>query len=217
MGENAYDVAGWSIASAGDVDGDGLSDMLISAIRSHHGIETDVGKVYLILGSSLGSFSTIDLSYADYVFIGEDVDDWAGSSVSSAGDVDGDGLDDILIGADGSDDGGAWSGKAYLLLASSIDWSASEMLLEDADYEFMGDEFDRAGTSVSSAGDVDGDGLDDILIGADGDYDGGFHAGKTYLVLGASLGLASMNLPDVDYEFIGADDLFLLLISRRSQ
>ncbi len=205
VGENEHDVAGWSIASAGDVDGDGLSDMLISAIRSHHGIKTDVGKIYLVLGASLGSFSTIDLSYADYVFIGEAVDDWAGSSVSSAGDVDGDGLDDILIGADGADDGGDWSGKAYLILASSIDWSSSEMSLEAADHEFMGDEFDRAGTSVSSAGDVDGDGLDDILIGADGDYDGGFHAGKTYLVLGASLGLTTMHLPNVDYEFIGAE------------
>ena len=203
VGVTAYDVSGWSISTAGDVDGDGLDDLLISAIRARDWVDTDVGKTYLILGSSLGNISTIDLSYADFVFIGEDVDDWSGSSIASAGDVDGDGLGDILIGADGNDHGGDWSGKAYLVLGSSIDWSAGEMSLGDADYAFIGDEFDRAGSSVASAGDVDGDSLADFLIGADGDYDGGFHAGKTYLVLGASLGPPSMNLPDVDYQFVG--------------
>ena len=69
-------------------------------------VEVSAGKTYLILGSSLGSSSTIDLSLADYSFVGEDDGDFSGYSVSSAGDVDGDGLDDILIGATGDDDGG---------------------------------------------------------------------------------------------------------------
>ena len=203
VGVTPYDVSGWSIASAGDVDGDGLDDIMISAKRARDWIENDVGKVYLILGASLGDVSTMSLADADYVFIGEDTDDWAGSSLSSAGDVDGDGLADLLIGADGNDHGGDWSGKVYLVLGGSLDWTNSELNLENADYEFIGDEFDHAGSSVASAGDVDGDGLADILIGADGDYDGGFHAGKTYLVLGASLGPTTMSLPSVDYAFVG--------------
>ena len=65
----------------------------------------------------MGNNSTIDLSLADYSFAGENTDDWAGGAVSSAGDVDGDGLDDIVVGAKGNDDGGYLSGKAYLIFS----------------------------------------------------------------------------------------------------
>ena len=72
----------------------------------------------MVLGTSLGGSTNIDLSSADYQFMGESSYDYAGRSVASAGDVDGDGLDDILIGADGDDDGGSSAGSAYLLLAN---------------------------------------------------------------------------------------------------
>jgi hypothetical protein len=76
----------------------------------------DAGKAYLILGASLGSTSEIDLSHADCSFVGEDSGNYAGWSVSSAGDVDGDGLDDLLVGAHHNEDGGVNAGKAYLIL-----------------------------------------------------------------------------------------------------
>jgi hypothetical protein len=69
------------------------------------------------LGSSPGASPTIDLSSADYSFVGESAYDRAGSSVSRAGDVDGDGLDDLLIGARSNDNGGNNAGKAYLILS----------------------------------------------------------------------------------------------------
>jgi hypothetical protein len=209
IGEGSYNFAGSSVSSAGDVDGDGLDDILIGAWGNGNG-GVDAGKVYLILGSSLGVSSIIDLSLADYSFIGENSYNFAGSSVSSAGDVDGDGLDDILIGASGNDEAGPYAGKIYLILGSSLGVS-SIIDLSVSDYSFIGESnYDYAGNSVSSAGDVNGDGLDDILIGAHNNNDGGWSAGKTYLILGSSLGVSSIiDLSLADYSFIGenADDL----------
>ena len=72
------------------------------------------------MGASLGSSSEMDLSAADYSFVGESSYDYAGISVSRAGDADGDGLDDLLVGADYNDDGGSNAGKAYLVLGASL-------------------------------------------------------------------------------------------------
>ena len=185
-----------------DVDGDGLSDA-VSAYGNDDG-GTDVGKTYVILGSSLGGTSTIDLSQADYALIGENAYDFSGSVVASAGDVDGDGLSDLLVGADYSDDGGTDAGKTYLILGASLG-SASTMDLSQADYAFVGENAsDWSGRAVASAGDVDGDGLSDLLVGANGNDDNGTSAGKAYLILGSSLGSnATIDLSQADYIFTG--------------
>ncbi len=207
VGENSDDYAGSSVSNAGDVDGDGLDDLLVGAFGNGGGGSV-AGKVYLILGGSLGSSSTIDLSLADYSFWGENKEDfdYAGYSVSSAGDVDGDGLDDLLVGADGNGDGGSDAGKAYLVLGSSLG-STSTLDLSQADHGFVGEGTDdHAGNSVSNAGDVDGDGLDDLLVGADWNDDGGPAAGKAYLILGSSLGSSSTtDLSLADHSFVGED------------
>ena len=202
VGEGSNDLAGYAVSSAGDVDGDGRDDILIGAYGSDDG-GTGAGKAYVILGSSLGASGTIDLSTADYSFIGSSDYDSAGQSVSSAGDVDGDGRDDILIGARLSGD---YEGAAYVILGSSLGTS-SMVTLSDADYTFTGENSgDQAGSSVSGAGDVDGDGRDDILIGASGNDDGGNDAGKSYLILGSSLSTSStLSLSAADYSFIGED------------
>jgi hypothetical protein len=204
VGENIDDDAGISVSCAGDVDGDGLDDILVGAKKNDDG-GSAAGKAYLVLGASLGSSPEIDLSLADYSFVGEASGDNSGVDVSSAGDVDGDGLDDILVGASTNDGGGSDSGRAYVVLGSSLGISP-EIDLSDADHSFVGENAgDYAGFAVSTAGDVDGDGLDDILVGAYGNDDGGSFAGKAYLVLGSSLlaGTQGIDLSLADHSFVG--------------
>jgi hypothetical protein len=108
------------VALAGDVDGDGLSDLIIGAIGFDRTEFAEIypGSAYLILGASLGASSEIDLLSLDsYTFMGENNLDEAGRSVSCAGDVNGDGLDDLLVGAPFNDDGGDRAGKAYLIFS----------------------------------------------------------------------------------------------------
>ena len=124
----------------------------------------------------------IDLSVADAKFIGEDANDQAGFSVASAGDVNGDGYDDLLVGALYDDDGGSQAGAAYLIFGPVT----GDFDLSAADAKFIGEAAsDYAGISVASAGDVNGDGYDDLLVGAYGDDDGGTNAGAAYILYGS--------------------------------
>ena len=215
LGENENDYAGSAGAGAGDVDGDGLDDIIVTAVYNDDG-GTSAGKAYLILGSSLGATSDIELSDADYSFVGEYGGDTAGGSVAGVGDVDGDGLDDILVGAYGNDDNGSYAGKAYLVLGASLG-STDTLSLSDADYSFIGvDESHWTGHALSGAGDVDGDGLDDLVIGAWGYMDDELadtledddiyrdRFGAAYLILASSLGSTpEIELLDAEYVFKG--------------
>ncbi|MCP4870258.1 MAG: hypothetical protein GY898_16250, partial [Proteobacteria bacterium] len=164
VGENAYDNSGSSVASAGDVDGDGLDDLLIGVAWNDDG-GSNAGKTYLFFGSTVAAGGPFNLSLADAFFVGPG-GDRSGVSVASAGDVDGDGLDDLLIGAYWNDDGGSDAGKTYLFFGSTVA-SGGSFDLSLADASFVGENADdHSGVSVASAGDVDGDGLVDLLIGA---------------------------------------------------
>jgi hypothetical protein len=131
------------------------------------------------------------LSAASASFIGEDSLDYAGWSVASGGDVNNDGFEDILIGADNDEEGGTGAGQTYLILGKASSWAMDTSVEEAATASFLGESSgDGAGRSVAFAGDVNDDGFDDILIGADENDDGGDRAGKAYLVLGRASGWA---------------------------
>ena len=125
----------------------------------------------------------INLSNANASFFGEAANDVSGNSVSYAGDVNGDGYDDLIIGAYGNDEGGTKAGQSYLIFGKPDGWSM-DINLSNANASFFGESADdESGRSVSYAGDVNGDGYDDMIIGAYAD-EGGIDIGQSYLIFG---------------------------------
>ena len=207
-GENHEDSAGWSLAGPGDVNGDGLADLLISAPFNDE-TATDAGQVYLILGSAGGYGADTDLGSADASYHGEASDDRLGNAIAAAGDVDGDGLDDLLLGAATNDEAASNAGQAYLVFGRETGWTMDQGLF-DADASFVGVGVnDEVGYSVAGVGDVDGDGFDDLLLGAKYADVLDTNAGAAYLVLGSDNGWAmDVSVLDADASFAGmiADD-----------
>ena len=201
VGEFLWDSSGYSVASAGDVNRDGLGDVLIGA----HGSGTfGEGQTYLILGKRTGWTTDVPLGSVDASFKGQTQYESSGISVAGVGDVNGDGFDDILIGADNNKDNGQSSGKAYLILGKGSGF-AMDTPLSGANASFYGENVNNyAGTSVAGAGDVNGDGYDDFLVASPGYSIGKMAQGKTYLFLGGPDKFhLDMNLSLADASFIG--------------
>lgn len=203
LGENARDRSGYRVAGAGDVNGDGYDDIVISAYRNDDG-GVDAGQVYLIFGKPSGWSMDTNLSNANASFWGEHPGDRLGQSVAGAGDVNGDGYDDLIFGSSENDEGGDNAGQIYLIFGRASGWSM-DTNLSNTNASFIGEDGgDGAGWSVAGGGDVNGDGYDDILIGAINDADGGFNAGQTYLILGRASGWSmDTNLSAANASFWG--------------
>jgi len=203
QGDVANDGAGWSVSSAGDVNGDGFSDIIVGAWSNDSGGEI-AGAAYVIFGKASGFGSVLDLTGLStangFKLQGEGAGDVAGWSVSSAGDVNGDGFADIIVGARGNDSGGSTAGAAYVVFGKSTGFGTlidlTGLAATDG-FKIQGERHDdQAGFSVSSAGDVNGDGFADIIVGAPfkdrSGPGGGVYAGTVYVIFGKASGFGSL-------------------------
>jgi len=203
-GMNDGDRCGHSVSSAGDVNGDGIDDLLIGAHYADPNGINRAGETYVVFGSaSAGSSGVFDLSSLNgsngFTIQGINDDDRSGSSVSSAGDVNGDGFDDLLIGAPYADPfGNSAAGECYVVFGAPTVGATGTVDLSTLNgsngFAMNGlHAVDLCGTSVSSAGDINNDGISDIVIGAYRVNAYGTDSGESYVIYGRpSLGSAGL-------------------------
>ena len=176
---------GHSVESAGDVNGDGYVDVIIGAF-SYDNPEEGEGSAFVYNGSPSGLLTTFDvwLDNPENQFGGH-----FGYSVSSAGDVDDDGFSDIVVGASGQDHGAINEGNAFIFYGSANGVEAASVVRLDNPDDQEGGSF---GLSVSSAGDINADGYDDVLVGAIGQNNGSPDEGNAFLYLGSLDGILEL-------------------------
>jgi hypothetical protein len=153
---------GYSVSSAGDVNGDGLADLIVGTYESSRSyvVFGQTGTTAVDLSSLISGSST-----AGFVIYGQSAGDTSGYSVSSAGDVNGDGLEDLIVGAHLSDPTtGTDAGRSYVVFGQTgttgVELSSLTSGSGTAGFVINGQAAgDASGQSVSSAGDVNGDGL----------------------------------------------------------
>ncbi|MDB9438435.1 DUF4114 domain-containing protein [Dolichospermum lemmermannii CS-548] len=186
------DQLGYSVSNAGDINGDGIGDVIIGSPLSDPNDKFNSGKTYVVFGSKENFQQVIDPSTLNattgFVINGAGVGDQSGHSVSNIGDINGDGIDDLAIGTPFANNN---SGAAYVVFGSKDpNYFSNPIELSNLEpsqgFTMKGNQSgDNVGWAVSSAGDFNGDGVKDLLIGATHPSDDGTaNKGEAYIIFG---------------------------------
>jgi hypothetical protein len=216
FGASTNDNSGSAVSGAGDINGDGYGDYLIGAPNSDPGGISGAGTTYILFGNHTNLnniYLSQDLTTNNQGFsvYGSSSFQYSGSSVSKAGDFNADGFGDVLIGAASANDAGDLTGNVYLIFGkrnnSNIDLSVTDLAASNYGFTVYGAvSSDRLGEAVSKAGDINGDGYDDIIIGAYsakyGSIDG-FKPGIAYIIFGKETGFSNIDLQTTDLSSTG--------------
>jgi sorbitol-specific phosphotransferase system component IIC len=169
---------GHSVSGAGDVNGDGYADVIVGAYFYDSG-QNDEGAAFVYLGADTGIDTT-----AAFMVESDQVSAYMGFSVSGAGDVNGDGYADVIVGAQRYDNGQNDEGAAFVYhgSASGIDTTTASMVESDQANAYLG-------FSVSGAGDVNGDGYGDVIVGVYGYDNGQNDEGAAFVYHGSAAGI----------------------------
>jgi len=199
LGEIAEDHSGYP-SLAGDINGDGYDDFLISAQSSVVG-GYQSGQLYILFGKAAGWQIDLSLAQADASIIGQE---WGeiGNLPTGVGDVNADGYDDFIFEGHVSDDA-----ESYLVFGSESGWQMSSSLDSIDGVIFSGDPVNDHLAHTAGGGDIDGDGYDDFLIASDENGEVANAAGKVFLFFGRDSWMPDLGLDAADASFLGEAEL----------